>query len=170
MKPQPDAVYLFFCHLEWRARRNSDAHKELFTALNHEDIEMRQVAESLLHSNAETAGKLDINVIESEDGSLVCLSGPIDIDSSPALRDQLLSLLESRRSKVVSVDFSAVTHIDSSAVATLIEALKIAHACKTGLKLQGLHDALLRVFQFMGILSLFNGSSQTVVQSHCEVV
>jgi len=170
MKPQPDAVYLFFCHLEWRDRRNSHAHKELLTALNHEDIEMRQVAESLLHRSAETADTLNINVTESKNDALVCLSGPIDIDSSPALRDQLLALLESRRSSMVNVDFSAVTHIDSSAVATLIEALKIARSRKTELKLQGLHDALLRVFQFTGILSLFNGSGQTVVQSHCEVV
>ena len=170
MKPQPDALYLFFCHLEWRDQQNSDAHKELVTALKHEDIEMRQVAESLLHRKAETPDKLNIKIAERKDDVLMCLSGRIDVDSSPALRDQLLALLESQRSTVVSVDFLAVTHMDSSGIATLIEALKIARGYKTDLKLQGLHDALLRVFQFTGILPLFNGSGQTFAQSASEVV
>ena len=107
MKPQPDAVYLFLCHLEWRDRRNSDAYKELAAALDDQDADIRQVAESLLHRDAERAGKLDIHIVESEEGALVRLSGRIDIDSSPALRDQLLALLETRRSKMVSVDLFA---------------------------------------------------------------
>jgi anti-sigma B factor antagonist len=131
---------------------------------------MRQVAEFLLHSDAATTDKLDINIVEGREGALVCLSGRIDVDSSPALRDQLLALLESQRSTVVGVDFLAVTHMDSSGIATLIEALKIARSYKTELKLQGLHDALLQVFQFTGILPLFNGSGQTVTQSASEVV
>jgi anti-sigma B factor antagonist len=160
MKTQPD-VYLFLCdHLKWRDRRNAGAYKELGAALNDQDAEIRQVAESLLHRDAESAGKLDIHIVESEEGAVVRLSGRIDIDSSPALRDQLLVLLESRRSKMVNVDFFAATHIDSSGAATLIEALKTARAYKTELKLQGLHDVLLRVFQVTGILSLFNGSNQ----------
>jgi len=53
---------------------------------------------------------------------------------------------------------SAVTHIDSSGVATLIEALKIARGNKAKLRLQGLHDRLLRLFESTGILALFNGS------------
>ena len=56
----------------------------------------------------------------------------------------------------MSIDLSAVTHIDSSGVATLIEALKIARNCKTELRLQGLHDRLHRLFEATGILSLFN--------------
>jgi anti-sigma B factor antagonist len=170
MKPRPDAVYLFFRYLEWRDRRNSDAYKELVAALNDEDTEIRQVAESLLRSATETTGTLNINIVENTDRALMCLSGRINVDSSPALRDQLLALLESRRSTVVSVDFLAVTQMDSSGIATLIEALKIARGYKTELKLQGLHDALLRVFQFTGILPLFNGSGQTVTQSASEVV
>ena len=170
MKSHPDAVYLFLCHLEWRDRRDSGAYQELVAALSDDDSDIRQVAESLLHDDAKITSKLDVNIVESKDGALLSLSGRIDIDSSPVFHDQLLALLESRRSKVVSVDVSAVTHSDSSGVATLVEALKIARACKTELKLQGLHDALLRIFQLMGILSLFDGNSQAPMQSHCEVV
>jgi anti-anti-sigma factor len=158
MKSQRDVLYVFFCHLEWRDRQNSDAYKEVVAALDDNDADIRQVAESLLHRDAETAGKLDINVTESKDGALVCLSGRIDVDSSPALRDQLLALLQSRHTRMVSVNLFAVSRIDSSGIATLIEALK------------GLHAELLRIFELTGLVSLFNGSSHTMVQSRCEVV
>jgi anti-sigma B factor antagonist len=170
MKPQPDALYLFLCHLEWRDGQNPNAHKELVAALDNEDAGIRQVAESLLHRDAESTDKLKINAGENKDGALVCLSGSVDIDSSPALRDQLLALLESRHTSMVTVNLFAVSKIDSSGIATLIEALKIARAGKTELRLQGLHDGLLRMFEFTGLMSLFNGSSQTIMQSGREVV
>jgi anti-sigma B factor antagonist len=94
--------------------------------------------------------------VASEDGALACLYGRIDIDSSPALRERLLALLHGRHPSIVSIDLSGVTHIDSSGVATLIEALKIARQGKTELRLQGLNDRLHRLFEATGILSLFH--------------
>ena len=91
-----------------------------------------------------------------ENGALAFLHGRIDIDSSPAVRDQLIALLHTPHPRTVSIDLSGVTHIDSSGVATLIEALKIARNCETELRLQGLHDSLHRLFEATGILSLFN--------------
>jgi anti-sigma B factor antagonist len=170
MKPQRDALYLFLCHLEWRDRQNSAAYQEVVAALSDEDAGICQVAESLLHRDAESIDKLKINIVDRVDGPLVCLSGLVDIDSSPALRDQLLALLQSRHTGTVSVDLSAVGKIDSSGVATLIEALKIAHAGRTALRLQGLHDGLIRIFEFTGIASLFDESSQAIPQSGREVV
>ena len=97
-----------------------------------------------------------MKVVANENGALACLYGRIDIDSSPAVRDQLIALLHAPHPTTVKIDLSGVTHIDSSGVATLIEGLKIARNCKTELKLQGLHDRLQRLFQATGILSLFN--------------
>lgn len=121
-------------------------------------------------NNSQNDGKLGINIVESKDDVLVYLSGHVDIESSPAFRKRLLALIEGRRAKRVSVDLFAITQIDSSGIATLIEALKIAHAYQTELTLQGLHDDLLRLFEFTGILSLFNGSRQTIGRSGDEVV
>ena len=120
--------------------------------------------------HSQSGGKLGINIVQAKDGALVYLSGRVDIDSSPVFRDRLLALIESRRAKRVSVDLFAITQIDSSGIATLIEALKIAHAYQVELRLQGLHDDLLRLFEFTGILSLFNGSSQTIGRSRSEVI
>jgi len=111
----------------------------------------------VLDHNSKPVGKPDINIVASEHGALAFLKGRIDIDSSPAVRDQLIALLHAPHPRTVSIDLSGVTHIDSFGVATLIEALKIARNCKTELRLQGLHDRLHRLFEATGILSLFNG-------------
>ena len=112
----------------------------------------------MLDHNSKPVDKPEINIVASEHGALASLKGRIDIDSSPAVRDQLIALLHATHpgSGTVSIDLSGVTHIDSSGVATLIEALKIARNCKTELRLQGLHDRLHRLFDATGILSLFN--------------
>ena len=114
--------------------------------------------------------KLTIKIVENKDGALVSLAGNVDIDSSPGLRDQLLALLRSRNAMTVSLDLSEVTKIDSSGFATLIEALKIARAGKAELRLQGLHDALLRMVELTGLASLFNGNSQTNTRPRREVM
>jgi anti-sigma B factor antagonist len=110
----------------------------------------------LLDDNSKRVDKPEIDIVDTENGALASLKGRIDIDSSPAVRDRLLALLQAPHLKIVSVDLTGVTHIDSSGVATLIEALKIARSCKTELRLQGLHDRLHRLFEATGILSLFN--------------
>ena len=111
----------------------------------------------MLSNNSESVEKSGMNIVADENSALASLYGRIDIDSSPAVRDQLIALLHAPHPRTVSIDLSGVTHIDSSGVATLIEALKIARNCKTELTLQGLHDRLHRLFEATGILSLFNG-------------
>ncbi len=111
-----------------------------------------------------------INIAVGNDGSLACLYGRIDIDSSPAVRQRLLALLRAPYPATVSIDLSGVTHIDSSGVATLIEALRIARSNKIELRLQGLHDRLHRLFEHTGMLSLFNGSIRRSNQSEDEAV
>jgi anti-sigma B factor antagonist len=123
-----------------------------------------------LHRNNENTDRLTMNIVENQDGVLVSLSGSVDIDSSPALGDQLLTLLRSRNTRMVSIDLSAVAEIDSSGFATLIEALKIARAAKTELRLQGLHDGLLRIVELTGLMSLFSGNNQAITHSDREVV
>ena len=71
---------------------------------------------------------------------------------------------------MLTVDVSAVTHMDSSGVATLIEALRIARSHKADLRLIGLQGRLLRLFQSTGILSLFNGSTREDSESGSKAV
>ena len=45
---QPDPLYLFACHLEWDKRGNLAAYKELVSARDHPDSDIRLLAEVLL--------------------------------------------------------------------------------------------------------------------------
>jgi anti-sigma B factor antagonist len=107
-----------------------------------------------------TIDKSQIKVITSKYGTLACLSGRVDMDSSPAIRDQLLLVMQAADHKIVSIDLSAVTHFDSSGIATLIDALRVARNSKTHLSLRGLHGRLLHLFEVTGILGLFNRSTE----------
>ena len=111
----------------------------------------------MLDDENKRVDKQRIDIVTAGDSALARIYGRIDIDSSPALRDRLLAVLQTPHPKRVSIDLSAVSHIDSSGIATLIDVLKIARGRKTDLRLQGLNDRLHRLFEFTGILSLFNG-------------
>lgn len=83
------------------------------------------------------------------------LDGRLTIDSSPLLRDRLLALLHGETLEKLTLDLSDVPYMDVSGVATLLEALKIARARKTGLELTGLHDRPRYLLEVTGLLSLF---------------
>jgi anti-sigma B factor antagonist len=122
----------------------------------------------LKHENG--VDNTEINVVISRDGAAVSLRGRIDIDSSPAVRDRLLALLSGPHPDVITTDLSAVTQIDSSGVATLIEALRVARGHKTEMRLQGIEDRLLRLFEMTGILALFNGTDSGTDKSRLKAV
>jgi anti-sigma B factor antagonist len=104
---------------------------------------LRKEADSMLSNDSKTLENSGVNVLVSADHAIACMYGRIDMESSPAVRSRLLALLGAPLVKTVSVDLSAVTHLDSSGIATLIEALKVARARRTELKLEGLQDQLL---------------------------
>jgi len=98
---------------------------------------------------------LEITVRPSEEGDTVCLRGHLNLDSSPALRDRLLAMLRTQPPQTVIVDFTDVSYVDSSGIATLIEGLKIARQTQKTLCLHGLQGRLLHLFQVIGMLTLF---------------
>ena len=63
-------------------------------------------------------------VIKKQAASIVVLKGDVDLESSPAAREVLLKSVEGAGK--VLVDLSNVTYIDSSGVASLVEALQAA--------------------------------------------
>jgi anti-sigma B factor antagonist len=132
--------------------------------------ESRSSIRSKVVPMSEKLDKAGINIFVRREDVLACLYGCIDIDSSPAVRDRLLALLNAPHLDAVTIDLSAVTHIDSSGVATLIEALKIARGYETELRLSGLDDRLRRLFEITGILSLFNGEQRNMNELENKVV
>jgi anti-sigma B factor antagonist len=61
-------------------------------------------------------------VIKKQGASIVVLKGDVDLESSPAAREILLKTVDDAGR--VLVDLSSVTYIDSSGVASLVEALQ----------------------------------------------
>src|SRR5262249_53866516 len=115
-----------------------------------------------------TSDGLEIVVHHGDRGSIVHLRGRLNINSSPALRDHLLAILQAQSPPPVIVDFSDVSYVDSSGIATLVEGLGMARMRQTTLCLQGLQGRLLHLFQVIGISTLFEnngcGSASSVSQ------
>ena len=112
-----------------------------------------------------SSGNLKISVDQVGKDAVVRLTGRIDVDSSPDLRDRLRTLLaEEALPQTVIVDLAGVPYIETSGVATLIESLRIARHHQINFRLQGLSGAVLRLFEVTGVLALFeaSGSGQKV--------
>ena len=112
---------------------------------------------------------LEIAVDHGEEVSIVRLRGRLNIDTSPALRDQLLAMLQAQSPQAVIVDFSEVSYVDSSGIATVVEGLGMARMRQTTLCLQGLQGRLLHLFQVIGISTLFEKNGCGSVSSVSQV-
>jgi anti-sigma B factor antagonist len=103
-----------------------------------------------------SSSNLEISVDQAGKDAVVRLSGRIDVDSSPDLRDRLRTLLlVDERPQTIIVDLADVPYIETSGIATLIESLRIAHRHRVTFRLQGLSGAVLRLFEVTGVLALF---------------
>lgn len=102
---------------------------------------------------------LQISVEQQGRDTVVRLTGRVDVDSSPDVRDRLRILLsQDPLPETIIVDFAGVSYIETSGIATLIEALRIARHHQINFRLQGLSGAALRLIQVTGVLALFEGS------------
>jgi len=112
-------------------------------------------------SEVMNANELQIAVTQSENATVLSLSGRVSVDSSPMLRNRLLAVLRSEARPAVIVDLTNTPSVDCSGIATLVEALKIARSHHVALRLTGLQGRLKNLFEVTGVLSLFEGSSYT---------
>jgi anti-sigma B factor antagonist len=101
---------------------------------------------------------LEMVVDQREECSFVRLRGRLNLDTSPVLRDQLLAMLQVQSPQAVIVDFSDVSYVDSSGIATLIEGLKVARQRQTTLCVHGVRGRLLQLFEATGMSALFEKS------------
>jgi anti-sigma B factor antagonist len=85
--------------------------------------------------------------------TIVDVVGQIDIGNSPALRKALLEALKG--AKRIAINLHAVKYIDSSGIASLLEALKEARESKKQFVLFGLSGAVLKVLQLTRLTGVF---------------
>lgn len=84
---------------------------------------------------------------------VVALEGDIDLQTSPAAREALLGAVG--MSKPVVVDLAAVSYIDSSGVASLVEALQTAKKGGQDLTLAAVSDGAMRVLKLARLDAVF---------------
>lgn len=86
--------------------------------------------------------------------TVVAVSGEVDLYSSPAMRDAVVAAA-SHEGAQVAVDLSGVTYMDSSGIATLVEALQLTRKNKGRLVLAGLTPRVREVFELARLQSIF---------------
>jgi anti-sigma B factor antagonist len=99
-------------------------------------------------------GGMVINTQQRDGATIVSPVGDIDLGRSPALRRELQSVQDSRPSRVV-VDLGQVSYMDSSGVATLVEALQVARRSSTSLVVCSLNDRVRSIFEIARLDSVF---------------
>jgi anti-sigma B factor antagonist len=94
-------------------------------------------------------------VIEERDGaSIVRPRGDVDLQRSPVLREQLKAVSDRKPKKLV-VDLSEVSYMDSSGVATLVEAMQLARRGNYTLVLCSLQDRVKSIFEIARLETVF---------------
>ena len=96
---------------------------------------------------------MNIEIRNEAQTSIVLLEGDVDLESSPTVRTALLECVG--RKQAVVVDMSAVSYIDSSGVASLVEAFQAARKSQSRFVLARVSDAALRVLELARLDKVF---------------
>ena len=100
------------------------------------------------------SGDIVINVESVEGATVMRPMGDVDLARSPALRRHLATVIGQRPQRLV-VDLSEVPYMDSSGVATLVEAMRLARDARTQLVLAGLQSRVRSIFEIARLDMVF---------------
>ncbi|MFQ5676100.1 MAG: STAS domain-containing protein [bacterium] len=98
---------------------------------------------------------LEITTRSENSVSIIQIEGEVDLYSSPDLRKRLLKITDAK-DKAILVDLQKVKYMDSSGVATLVEALQQVSKYGGKLKLANLKDAVKDVFELSRLDKVFD--------------
>ncbi|MFA5146229.1 MAG: STAS domain-containing protein [Candidatus Omnitrophota bacterium] len=94
--------------------------------------------------------------VESKNGMTVCqVTGEVDINTSPDIKKTFDKLIAKKELKIV-VNFSKVTYVDSSGLATLVEILKNMRAYGGKIRLSNLSSKVKSLFEITKLDKLFD--------------
>jgi anti-sigma B factor antagonist len=90
-----------------------------------------------------------------EDVPVVSITGDIDLETSPQLRE-FLKPKSSKKTPLLLLDFAGVNYIDSSGLATLIEYFQAVQGFKGKLALACLSPRVKNVFEIVRLEQIFS--------------
>ncbi len=96
---------------------------------------------------------MKINVTEEQGAVLLSLDGDVDLSCSPDARKAILEALDN--GKHLLVNLAAVTYIDSSGVASLVEGYQLSKKQGLNFALVSVSEAVMNVLQLARLDSVF---------------
>ena len=93
------------------------------------------------------------NIKEEQGRIVIALEGDIDLENAGEVRKALLANLKQK--KDLLIDLSAVSYIDSSGIASLVEGLQVARKQKNELSLVSVSPRALRVLDLARLDKVF---------------
>lgn len=96
---------------------------------------------------------MEIKIREEGGFAIIELSGEVDLSCSPEARKEILACLKANKNLLI--DLSAVTYIDSSGVASLVEGYQTARGQNQKFGLVGVSKAVLNVLQLARLDKVF---------------
>lgn len=106
------------------------------------------------------ADSLEVKVEQRDNAVLLFPVGEVDLHRSPALREKLKSAAQQRPRRLI-VDLSGVPYMDSSGVATLVEAMQITRKQATELILCNMQDKVRSIFEIARLDTVFRIAPDT---------
>lgn len=97
---------------------------------------------------------IHVNTVPAEGHTLVEVAGEIDLESSDALREQLSELFDGGHHRLI-LDMQGVTFLDSSGLRALIDCLERAQRQDGFLRLAGMREHVVKVFQITRMTTVF---------------
>lgn len=88
------------------------------------------------------------------DPAIVALTGEIDLHQSSAVLARIDPLIKTRAPKI-RVDLSGVTYMDSSGIATMIDAMQRTQAYGGTFTLAGIGPSVMKIFQIARLDQFF---------------
>ncbi len=101
------------------------------------------------------AQELEIQTESIDDGVILRPLGEIDLHCAAVLREHLRQAQDGRPGRLV-VDLGGVPYMDSSGVATLVEAMQVARRNSTKLILCAMQDKVRSIFEIARLDIVFN--------------
>lgn len=101
---------------------------------------------------------MEVQIRKVEGGVVVAPSGDVDLSTSRELQGQIKSALQGKPQRLV-VDLLGVGYMDSSGVATLVEAMQIARRQSTDLVLCNMQDKVRSIFEIARLDRVFKIAS-----------
>jgi anti-sigma B factor antagonist len=80
---------------------------------------------------------MTVDMLSAGPESMMRVSGSLVVDTSPQLRAFLLQAVERRIGPAIVIDLSGVSYLDTSGIATLLEAARVARAHAVRLRVVG---------------------------------